>query len=91
MPQRRDYRANSQLDVYEDVGLEEEVEEVLDHADLAAARRAAEAELDRRDKRAGVRGGRKLPTALAGKRARAHTHTHTHTHTACSLLLLATQ
>jgi hypothetical protein len=63
---RRDYRANSQLDGYEEEGLDEDPEEVLDLDDLLAARRAADRELTRRDRQRGVRGRAGLPAALAG-------------------------
>lgn len=57
----------SHLDRYEADGLDEDVEEVLEEGDLMAARRAAEAELNKRDKREGIRrGGRTLPGVLAG-------------------------
>ncbi|KAL6761861.1 minichromosome maintenance protein 2 [Haematococcus lacustris] len=63
---QQDYRPNAALDNYEADGLDEEVEDVLEEDELFAARRKAEEEMSRRDRRAGVQGGRAVPRALAG-------------------------
>uniref|UniRef100_A0A061RCL3 DNA replication licensing factor MCM2 n=1 Tax=Tetraselmis sp. GSL018 TaxID=582737 RepID=A0A061RCL3_9CHLO len=46
----RDYRPNAELDRYEDVGMDEDVEDVSE-VERFAQRQAAEAEMDRRDRR----------------------------------------
>jgi hypothetical protein len=62
----RDYRRIDELDRLESEGLGSEPSEVLNEEEQIAARQAAEAQLDRRDRREGVRTGRALPAALAG-------------------------
>mmetsp|Transcript_21527 Transcript_21527/g.59641 ORF Transcript_21527/g.59641 Transcript_21527/m.59641 type:complete len:901 (+) Transcript_21527:61-2763(+) len=62
----QDYRPMEHLDTYEQVGIDEEEEDGLNEEEQIAARLAAEAQLERRDRREGVRTGRALPAALAG-------------------------
>ncbi len=54
------------LDTYEQLGIDEEEEDGLNEEEQIAARLAAEEQLNRRDRREGVRTGRALPAALAG-------------------------
>jgi len=62
----RDYRPMEHLDAYDARGIDEEEQEELNEDEQIAARQAAEAQLERRDRREGVRTGRALPAALAG-------------------------
>jgi len=55
------------LDTYEGEGIDEEEDDGMDEEQRFAARQAAEAQLARRDRREGVRTGRALPEALAGR------------------------
>uniref|UniRef100_A0A7S0WTV5 DNA replication licensing factor MCM2 n=1 Tax=Chlamydomonas leiostraca TaxID=1034604 RepID=A0A7S0WTV5_9CHLO len=62
----QDYRSMDHLDNYEADGVDDDVEEELDEEGQLAARAAAEAELNRRDRKQGKRGARGMPGFLAG-------------------------